>query len=697
MKPTRSITWDESTMEQQLRAKGLVIICAKVFSVVASKDVTAALRKLVKGDLLRFDTGSINTFTCGDISPGYRKHLYFEYTTYNSPDPSSCAKPCASYGNVYSECLNKNVRCENDKHKHDKCEHDKCEHDKCEHDKCEHDKCEHGKCEHGKCEHGKCEHGKCEHKHHNAKKRLNKRLSRIEAAARRKGLFDESFCEQLINLRRDIKKPGHVDKCILNRIEKLQHIVDSVIESDAHVNNRPLKDEKTLQCSHKNNFYRTYFDKEFISYEPTKFIDDAFSVSFNFWFSKQCTIRPYFYFVNKHNINKTDLGAQTTQCNNYINITFGPFQKMTQKNRPTDVYIVIKTDKKIIFFKHHKIQNFNDYSYAATNLNNSINLNCMLISCASLPGYRSPAPKIPELYNKLTQIAKDRSADYIISTGDTVYLEPLNITSGVAVQAGYSQLREYERLAGIFSNHSWLVCNDDHEFSRNDGLTNAPLINILRNSLNANFPIISDVSREYRADVRINKDITFITLDDVSCRKANTTGVDNNLFLSILGESQLQFLLQSLSNVLTSYGKDALCFILVGKSMFGQQGQSTFLYCPNERQQILDGIISLGLRNVCFLCGDSHFSDVSEYNYISGNLIIREIRCSAIGSTPRTGDINNNRVENSLFTDNNFGSLNITGKINKYTISYSTHSTNTTATDGIVYTYSWKTDYVVPV
>ena len=498
-------------------------------------------------------------------------------------------------------------------------------------------------------------------------------------------------------MRRDIKKAGHVDKCILNRIEKLQHIVDSVIESDAHVNNKPLKDEKTLQCSHKNNFYRTYFDKEFISYEPTKFIDDAFSVSFNFWFSKQCTIRPYFYFVNKHNINKTDLGAQTTQCNNYINITFGPFQKMIQKTRPTDVYIVIKTDTKIIFYKHHKIQNFNDYSYAATNLNNSINLNCMLISCASLPGYRSPAPKIPELYNKLTQIAKDRSADYIISTGDTVYLEPLNITSGVAVQAGYSQLREYERLAGIFSNHSWLVCNDDHEFSRNDGLMNAPLINILRNSLNANFPIISDVSREYRADVRINKDITFITLDDVSCRKANTTGVDNNLFLSILGESQLQFLLQSLSNVLTSYGKDALCFILVGKSMFGQQGQSTFLYCPNERQQILDGIISLGLRNVCFLCGDSHFSDVSEYNYISGNLIIREIRCSAIGSTPRTGDINNNRVENSLFTDNNFGSLNITGKINKYTISYSTHSTNTTATDGIVYTYSWKTDYVVPV
>lgn len=472
-------------------------------------------------------------------------------------------------------------------------------------------------------------------------------------------------------------------------------------KENARVNSTHIN-EKKLQRLHKNDFYATYFDKEFILYEPTKFLDDIFSVSFNFWFSKQCTICPYFYFIDDGVTYKTDMGAQNVQYNNYANITFGPFQKMIQQNRPTDVYIVIKNDTKIIFYKHHRIKDFNNYSFALANQNNSVNLNCMLISCASLPGYRSPAPNQPELYNKLTQTAKDISADYIISTGDIVYLEPLNITSSMAIQAAYSQLREYERLSGLFSNHSWVVCNDDHELSCNDGLSDGPLISVLRNSLTANFPTIAGISREYRADVRTTKDITFITLDTVSCRKLNSNGIDNNLFLSILGESQTQFLLQSLANAAITYGKNALCFILVGKSMFGTQSQATFVYCPSEREQILNGIISLGLRNVCFLCGDSHFSDVSEYKYAAGGLIIREIRCSAIGSRPRTaGDINNNRVENSLFTDNNFGSINISGIFNNYTISYSTHSTHQTTTDGsaavdgVVYTYSWKTNYIV--
>lgn len=502
-------------------------------------------------------------------------------------------------------------------------------------------------------------------------------------------------------LNKDLNASGFISDEENTQVEVLSSKSMNGFKENACANSIHIN-EKKLQRLHKNDFYATYFDKEFISYEPTKFLDDIFSVSFNFWFSKQGTIYPYFYFIDDGVTYKTDMGSQTVQYNNYANITFGPFQKMIQQNRPTDVYIVIKNNTKIIFYKHHKIKDFNNYSFARANQSNSVNLNCMLISCASLPGYRSPAPKLPELYNKLTQTAKDLSADYIISTGDIVYLEPLNVTSGMAIQAAYSQLREYERLSGLFSNHSWVVCNDDHEFSCNDGLSEAPLINVLRNSLTANFPTIAGISREYRVDVRTTKDITFITLDTVSCRKLNPNGVGNNLFLSILGESQMLFLFQSLSNAAITYGKDALCFILVGKSMFGTQSQSTFVYCPSEREQILNGIISLGLRNVCFLCGDSHFSDVSEYKYATGGLIIREIRCSAIGSQPRrSGDINNNRVDNSLFTDNNFGSINISGTFNNYTISYSTHSTHQTTTDGyaavdgIVYTYSWKTNYIV--
>lgn len=87
-------------------------------------------------------------------------------------------------------------------------------------------------------------------------------------------------------------------------------------------------------------------------------------------------------------------------------------------------------------------------------------------------------------------------------------------------------------------------------------------------------------------------------------------------------------------------------------------------------------ILFIELRNVCFLCGDSHFSDVSEYILNNNtNQIIREIRCSTIGSKSRQWDININRVKNSLVNKNNFGKININGTYQDYTL------------DGIVYTY----------
>ena len=441
--------------------------------------------------------------------------------------------------------------------------------------------------------------------------------------------------------------------------------------------------------SEEDDYYYTYYDKDFILYEPTQYANDVFSVSFNFWFSKEDKIYPYFYFKKDNIVYQTELTTYNTEINGYINITFGPFQEMIQENRPQEVYIYIKTNEKVIFYKHHKIYNFNDYSYQIDNLKNPINLSMMLVSCWALPGYRSPAPLQPELYNKLTEIAREKNADIILSTGDLVYLEPLNITSKTANQASYTQLRQYSRLEGTYSNHTWIICNDDHEFSYNDGNKNAPVIDILKDTFSGNFPILSQVSTDYRSDIRTIKNITLITLDSVSCRTINPNPVGYNKFLTILGPSQLNFLLNALSNVFSSFGVNALCFILVGKSMFGEQGESTFLFCPQEREQIFNYIKSIGLRNVCFLCGDSHFSDVSEYKLnIANNQILREIRCSAIGSRPRPGDININRVEGSLVNTNNFGNININGTYRDYTILYSDYTI-----DGIAYSYGWNINY----
>jgi hypothetical protein len=449
--------------------------------------------------------------------------------------------------------------------------------------------------------------------------------------------------------------------------------------------------QKELQSLTENDYYYTYYDKNYITYEPVRYLNDCFSVSFNFWFSKEEEIIPYFYFVKDGVTSEHKLNTINTKIDSFNNISFGPFQKLFEENRPTEVYIAIKTSTNIIFFKHHKILDFDSYSYATQDLiTQKINLNVMLTSCWAMPGYRFPAPLEPELYTKLTNMARDVEADFLISLGDLLYLQPLSITSEISLQCAYAQFKEYSRFEGLFSNSTWLICNDDHEFSRNDGNKNSPILKLLRNKFSDNFPLVSEVSTDFRSNISITKNITFITLDTVSGRKLNPNPKDKyDKFLSILGEDQLECLLNGFSNVYSNFDANALCFVLVGKTMFGEQGEGTFLYCPSEREKIFNYIKDLGLRNVCFLCGDSHFSDVSEYIVNNNtNQIIREIRCSAIGSVPRKGDINESRVPGSLVSVNNFGKMNIEGTYNNYTITYEDYTLN-----DVAYKYSWNIKY----
>jgi hypothetical protein len=462
--------------------------------------------------------------------------------------------------------------------------------------------------------------------------------------------------------------------------ENVPEIIDYklILTNENDIDRRQVE----LQNLTQNDYYYTYYDTNYITYEPVRYLNDVFSVSFNFWFSKEEEITPYFYFVKDGVTSEYRLNKINSKIDSFINISFGPFQKRNQKDRPTEVYIALKTNTNIIFFKHHKILNFDDYTFRSMN---NLNLNFMLVSCLFVQN-----PNVPDLFNKFTTIAKKNNANFVLSLGDIIYIDSSDITSQISMQTSYTELKEYSSLQGLFSNSTWITCNDDHEFSYNDGNKNAPIIKILRDKFSDNFPIVSQVSNDYRANIQIISTITFIALDVVSCRTLNPKPKDKyDQFLTILGTEQLQFLLDGLSNVYSSFGENGLCFVLVGKSMFGEQSDATFLYCPSEREKIFNYIKDLGLRNVCFLCGDSHFSDVSEYIVnVETNQIVREIRCSALGAKPRIGDINESRVPGSLVNINNFGKMNIQGNYTNYNVKYEDYTL-----DDVAFKYNWNINY----
>ena len=74
-----------------------------------------------------------------------------------------------------------------------------------------------------------------------------------------------------------------------------------------------------------DKFYKTFFDKIFIEYEPTQYANDVFSVSFNFRFINEEKIFPYFtYKINKKKF-KTSIRSYSPKIGEFINITFSCF------------------------------------------------------------------------------------------------------------------------------------------------------------------------------------------------------------------------------------------------------------------------------------------------------------------------------------------------------------------------------------
>jgi len=440
-------------------------------------------------------------------------------------------------------------------------------------------------------------------------------------------------------------------------------------------------------------FYYTYYDNEYIKNEPTRYLTDVFSVGYNFNFIKDSVIFPEFRYYLKNKLYNKKISSQYTKINGFNTIEYGPFYFMNQSDNEIIhvVELIIKDEyEKIIFRKIYQVPDYRDYSFQPKYLDRTLSFKFITSSCYSLPGYRNPDI---ECYYKLAEITREANPEYILCTGDIVYLEPLNISSKLAVQGAYDQLKSFEPIKNIWSNHTWICSNDDHELGYNDILAGAPDIRTLRETMTENFPL-NEVTNVIgtRCGSFISKNITWIILDDISNRvfNKNYTGIGYNKFSSALGKDQLLFLINALSNVQDNFGKNSLCFISVGRSMFAEIGD-TFAFCPEERDAIFSHINFLGLRNVCFFCGDSHQSDVSEFIVNKDtNQIIREIRNSAIGSRPRNvpGD-NPYQVPGSFVGGiNNFGLVSVEGTEKNYNIDYKVYTIN-----DIVYQYGWNSNY----
>lgn len=445
----------------------------------------------------------------------------------------------------------------------------------------------------------------------------------------------------------------------------------------------------------------TYWNSNYIKNCPVRYQGDCFSVGYSFYFIKQTTILPKFTYKIKNKYKTIRLNTINTEVNKFVNIEFGPVNKLNQSSdeivRLMKIELEVLENKfdckeKIIFNTIYIVPDYAEYSFDSNIQLKPLKFKFIVSSCWSLPGYRQPITT--KTYNKLAEICKKENPNQIIISGDVVYMEPISLTSNLAVQEAYNQLKEFEPTKSIWSEHVIKTSLDDHDLGFNDTYGFNTNIRLFRTKAQENFPLELMVSdNNYRLGSYTIKDITFIFADDISNKTINPLyyGIGDRKFNSQLGKEQIKIINSLLTNVFDAYGINALVFIVVGKSMFGSIND-TFILCPQEKDEIFLHIKYLQLRNVIFICGDSHQSDLSEFilNEFSGQKI-KEIRNSAIGSKPRN-DPNDNpyQIPGSFIGGKNVFGLIKLYELKKgiYNITYNVYDENEQ-----IYTIEWRTDY----
>jgi hypothetical protein len=436
----------------------------------------------------------------------------------------------------------------------------------------------------------------------------------------------------------------------------------------------------------------TFYDKKYISREPVRYLHDVFSVGYVFMFSKQLSVTPVLRYDLKNKSYKKNMNKVNTRVDGLHKIVFGPlyFNELKETVNPSNIRLSIEfgdiKSRKVIFKKNIKALDMANYSRKP--YYNTFNFTFAVCSCFNLGKYFVPGSTDFRTLKKFNDVCKDKKPQMIISSGDIVYLGDSNVSSSYAIQNAYDTLITLKETESMWSNYTWVCVNDDHELSMNDGMRNSENLQLCRNKLDENFPIGEQIIYQYgfRSTYFNMKNVSFIILDTVTKRTINDDDVNvkkGYKYKSILGSTQLSFFKEYLNNIVAHHGRHSLIFIVVGKSMFGDS-PGTFAHdCVNEKDTIFNYIKTFRLRNVVFICGDTHLSDFTEYKL--DDYTVREIRNSSVTSLPSKTLLDNSfQYKDSLSLENNFGMVNVNGKVNKYTVTYTNYTLK-----GEQFKYSW--------
>lgn len=272
--------------------------------------------------------------------------------------------------------------------------------------------------------------------------------------------------------------------------------------------------------------------------------------------------------------------------------------------------------------------------------------------------------------NKIFGEIVKKHPDMMLWLGDNIYLRDPDWSSKSGIEHRYTHFKSMPEIQELWKSMHHYAIWDDHDFGPNDAdrsfigkeLTLQAFQNFWGNyeyGINGKPGITSQFSYH---------DVDFFLLDNRYYRSPNNRKTGQR---QILGDEQIQWLIDALVNSQASFKLVAIGGQVLNTAAL-YENYATF---PDEREKLLQLIEEENIKNVIFLSGDRHKTELSKLLLPNGN-IVYDFTCSPLSSKAYNSieEDNKLRVKETHTSTQNFGILEFDGSLEKRVLTIKTYN-----------------------
>lgn len=267
----------------------------------------------------------------------------------------------------------------------------------------------------------------------------------------------------------------------------------------------------------------------------------------------------------------------------------------------------------------------------------------------------------------------EKAPDFMLWLGDNVYYREADWDSRSGMYARFSHTRQLPEMQRLLSATHHYAIWDDHDYGPNNSDRGYAMRETALEVFDAFWPN-PDFSGAGTGGVTNYfewHDAAFFLLDNRYFRQANHRVSGQR---TILGTEQIEWLIDALKTSNASFR-----FVVMGGQFLNsaEGGENYINLAPGERREILDRIEAERIPGVVFLTGDRHHSVLLKMNrYRTYPLYEWTVSPLTAGSHDPGDEAMQYAVDGSLFTERNFGRIEVTGPRDERVLTLSLHDSD---------------------